>query len=66
MPVAEIGRYFAGEFAYLKADLDALALLANELKSKLSEHTHGGVTAGSGDTGAGPTITSPDVTIGTE
>lgn len=56
----------ADEFQKLKNDLDAIATLVNELKTKLSEHTHSGVTVGSGDTGAGPTITSADVTITTE
>lgn len=66
MAVADIGRHFGSEFAYLKSDLDALAALANELKTKLSEHTHGGVAEGSGDTSAGPTITADDVAIQTQ
>ena len=64
----------ATEFAALKADLDNLAslanankaaigvlvTLANELKTDMSEHVHGGVTAGSADSSAGATIAAAD------
>ena len=64
----------ANEFAALKADLDSLAALVNdlkkeynaavtlinELKTDLSEHTHGGVEPGGGTTGAGPAIAAED------
>jgi acyl-coenzyme A thioesterase PaaI-like protein len=62
------------EFLALKADLDNLATLANankaaigvivtlvnELKADMSEHVHGGITAGSADSSAGPAIAAAD------
>ena len=78
----------ASDFQKLKDDVDALAALANankaaiallvtlgnELKTDMSAHVHGGVTAGSADTSAGATIaaadavavTVADVTVKTE
>lgn len=70
----------ATEFQALKADLDNLATLANankaaingivtlvnELKTDLSEHVHGGVTTGSGDTSAGLAIAAADATAVSE
>jgi len=61
MPVGKIPRFWAKEFASLKADLDALATLTNDLKAKynaavtlinelktdMSEHTHTENIAGS-------------------
>ncbi len=61
MAVGKIPKYWAKEFANLKAELDALAALANDLKAKynasvtlinelktdLSEHIHVENTAGS-------------------
>jgi hypothetical protein len=43
-------------------EVDAIRTLVNELKTDLSEHTHGGVTADSGDTAAGATIAAAAVT----
>lgn len=42
-------------------EVDAIRTLANELKTDLSEHTHGGVTADSGETAAGATIAAAAV-----
>jgi len=43
-------------------EVDALRTLANELKADLSAHTHGGITADSGETAAGATISAATVT----
>jgi hypothetical protein len=43
--------------------LKKMATLLNELKTDLSEHTHGGVTAGAGTTSAGAAISSPSITV---
>lgn len=45
----------------MQTEIDALRILAVELKTDLSEHTHGGVTAGAGTTAAGATIAAADV-----
>ena len=53
----------------LIAIVDELALvrtLANELKTDMSEHTHGGVTADGGDTAAGATISAAAISAQVE
>ena len=39
--------------------LNQIITLVNELKTAMSEHVHGGVTAGTSNTAAAATITSP-------
>ena len=39
--------------------LNQIITLVNELKMVMSEHVHGGVTAGTSNTAAAATITSP-------
>ncbi len=53
----------AKEFQDLVTDLENLTTAFNALKAEFSEHTHGGVTTGSGDTGPGPTTAVEDVTL---
>jgi hypothetical protein len=43
-------------------ELSEVRTLLNEIKTDLNEHTHGGVTTGSGSTSAGPTIAASAVT----
>jgi len=49
----------------LKDKYNALVTLVNELKADLSEHTHGGVAAGSDTSGAAPTISAADAQTAT-
>lgn len=44
----------------IKSKYNSAVTLINELKTDLHQHTHGGVTTGAGNTGAGPQITSAD------
>ena len=53
----------AKEYNDLVADLNNLKTALNALKAEFSEHTHGGVTAGEGNTGPGPTTAVDDVVI---
>jgi hypothetical protein len=53
------------QYNQLQADVNtlitkynAVVTLANELKTALSAHVHGGVTTGAGNTGAASTISS--------
>lgn len=47
----------------LKAKYNASVALINELKTDLSAHTHGGVTAGGDTSSAGPTISATDAAV---
>lgn len=47
----------------LKAKYNASVTLTNELKTDLSAHTHGGVTTGSGTSGAAATISASDAAV---
>ncbi len=51
------------EFNQLRLDVNAIVTLVNELKTDLSAHTHGGVTAGADSTSAGPTISAADAAL---
>ena len=42
-------------------EMDTIRTLVNELKTDMSEHVHGGVTTGSGDTSAGAAIAAAAV-----
>jgi hypothetical protein len=46
----------ANDWDNLITVLNALVTAVTELKTDLSEHVHGGVTAGGANTSAGPTI----------
>jgi hypothetical protein len=46
----------------MDTEIDAVRTLINELRTDMSEHIHGGVTTGGGNTSAGPTIAGAAVT----
>lgn len=47
----------------LQTKVSELVTLTTELKTDLSGHTHGGITAGAGTSAAGPTISAATVTV---
>ena len=63
--LAQVPRSWASQLQPIITDLTGLATLLNELRTDMSAHTHGGITAGATNTGAGPAITSAAVTLQT-
>lgn len=47
----------------LKAKYNAAVTLINELKTDMSAHVHGGITAGSADSSAAGTIAAADAVV---